>query len=182
MSKSDQAQFSATPRHVAGNWDRDLTRRAIAALRPLAEVWSRPEVRGGSATFRQAARSSCQTTWADFSQDIPVLAIEFYDRFGNDRPLYLRGTTSCCEDRPASLRPHLPYSRGARERAENAPIRRHGDGLSGRGLRRLPAVDFCQRDRLRESDRVCQDRAGGRGADHAGGVSAATRNCPVTAM
>jgi 1-acyl-sn-glycerol-3-phosphate acyltransferase len=69
-------------------WDPVLTEQWIKVLRPAVKAWHRSEVRdlerippGGVLLVSNHSGGSLPT-------DMPVFAVDFYDRFGYDRPLY----------------------------------------------------------------------------------------------
>ena len=69
-------------------WDPELTKRVVGVLRPIAKRYFRSEVRdlgripvGGALLVSNHSGGSTTT-------DLPIFAVDFYDRFGYDRPLY----------------------------------------------------------------------------------------------
>lgn len=69
-------------------WDPELTKRVVGMLRPIAKRYFRSEVKdlgripvGGALLVSNHSGGSTTT-------DVPIFAVDFYDRFGYDRPLY----------------------------------------------------------------------------------------------
>lgn len=69
-------------------WDPDLTKRVVGILRPIVKGYFRSEVKdlgripvGGALLVANHSGGSTTT-------DLPTFAVDFYDRFGYDRPLY----------------------------------------------------------------------------------------------
>ena len=69
-------------------WDPELTKRVVGVLRPIAKRYFRSEVKdlgripvGGALLVSNHSGGSTTT-------DVPIFAVDFYDRFGYDRPLY----------------------------------------------------------------------------------------------
>jgi 1-acyl-sn-glycerol-3-phosphate acyltransferase len=72
-------------------WDRDLTEHVIALTRPIVKHYFRSEVRGldnipPGPSLLVGNHSGGLTTF-----DLPVFAVDYYDKYGYDRPLYSLG-------------------------------------------------------------------------------------------
>jgi 1-acyl-sn-glycerol-3-phosphate acyltransferase len=73
-------------------WDRGLTERIMSALRPVANRWFRPDVRGLELLPpRGGALVVSNHSGGMLTPDVLIFALAFYDRFGYVRPLYTLG-------------------------------------------------------------------------------------------
>jgi 1-acyl-sn-glycerol-3-phosphate acyltransferase len=69
-------------------WDPELTQRLMSIMRPLAKRWHRSEVRGLESIPPGGALVVSNHSGGVIAMDMPVFAIDFYERFGYDRPVY----------------------------------------------------------------------------------------------
>ena len=69
-------------------WDPELTRRLMSIMRPLAKRWHRSEVRGLELMPAGGSLVVSNHSGGVIAMDVPVFAIDFYDHFGYDRPVY----------------------------------------------------------------------------------------------
>jgi 1-acyl-sn-glycerol-3-phosphate acyltransferase len=69
-------------------WDPDLTRRAVDLMRPIAKRYFRSEVRG----LENIPQGGCLVvqnhSGGVLTPDWEVLVVDYYDKFGYDRPIY----------------------------------------------------------------------------------------------
>jgi len=90
-----------------GLWDSVLTRHLVDLLRPVVKVYHRSEVRGlehippGRALL--VGNHSGGLTTPDFA----IFAVDYYQRFGYDRPLYVLAHDSLFHGPAAAILPHL---------------------------------------------------------------------------
>ena len=69
-------------------WDPDLTARLVGILRPIAKRYFRSEVRNLERIPSGGALLVSNHSGGTVATDIPILAVDFYDTLGYDRPLY----------------------------------------------------------------------------------------------
>jgi 1-acyl-sn-glycerol-3-phosphate acyltransferase len=69
-------------------WDPQLTERLVAAVRPMAKRWYRSEVRGLESFPPGAALVVSNHSGGAIAVDVPLFAVDFFARFGYDRPLF----------------------------------------------------------------------------------------------
>jgi len=101
-------------------WDPGLVRHVVDLLRPVVKVYHRSEVRGlehippGRALL--VGNHSGGLTTPDFA----IFAVDYYQRFGYDRPLYVLGHDSLFHGPAAEFLPHLGIIRANPENAAAA--------------------------------------------------------------
>jgi 1-acyl-sn-glycerol-3-phosphate acyltransferase len=69
-------------------WDPDLTKRVVGILRPVAKRYFRSEVKDLGHIPAGGALLVSNHSGGPTTTDLPTFAVDFYDRFGYDRPLY----------------------------------------------------------------------------------------------
>jgi 1-acyl-sn-glycerol-3-phosphate acyltransferase len=90
-----------------GRWDRGLTRHVVDLLRPIVKVYHRSEVRGleriPTGRCLLVGNHSGGLTTPDFA----VFAVDYYQRFGYEKPLYVLAHDSLFHGPAAEFLPHL---------------------------------------------------------------------------
>lgn len=75
-------------RTETSKWDPVFTARLIEVVRPLVKRWFRSEVRGLESVPPGGALVVSNHSGGAYAIDTFVLAVDFYDAFGYDRPIY----------------------------------------------------------------------------------------------
>jgi 1-acyl-sn-glycerol-3-phosphate acyltransferase len=86
---TDDDQSTPRPGDITGEWDPNMHRRMVTVGRPLLRLWFRSEVRGLD-RFPGAGGALIVSNHSGgpLAMDVPILWIDFYEKFGYDRPLY----------------------------------------------------------------------------------------------
>ena len=69
-------------------WDPGLTERVIGIVRPFLKRYFRSEVRGLENMPAGGALVVSNHSGGLFATDVPIFAVDFYEKFGYDRPIY----------------------------------------------------------------------------------------------
>jgi len=69
-------------------WDPELTKRVVGILRPVAKRYFRSEVKDLGRIPAGGALLVSNHSGGPTTTDLPTFAVDFYDRFSYDRPLY----------------------------------------------------------------------------------------------
>jgi 1-acyl-sn-glycerol-3-phosphate acyltransferase len=69
-------------------WDPSLTERVMGILRPFLKRYFRSEVRGLDNFPSGGALVVSNHSGGLFAMDVPIFAVDFYEKFGYDRPIY----------------------------------------------------------------------------------------------
>jgi 1-acyl-sn-glycerol-3-phosphate acyltransferase len=73
----------------SAKWDPGLTERVVGILRPLLKRYFRSEVRGlENIPPAGGALVVSNHSGGMFAPDVPIFAVDFYQKFGYDRPVY----------------------------------------------------------------------------------------------
>ena len=116
MSQAGHEGEEARPSQV-GRWDRGLTRHVVDLLRPVVKVYHRSEVRGldriPSGRCLLVGNHSGGLTTPDFV----IFAVDYYEKFGYERPLYALAHDSLFHGPAAEILPHLGIIRANPENA-----------------------------------------------------------------
>ena len=106
MNRPEGEPEPAPPTQV-GRWDAGLTRHVVDLLRPIVKVYHRSEVRGlehiPAGRCLLVGNHSGGLTTPDFA----IFAVDYYQRFGYDKPLYVLAHDSLFHGPAADLLPHL---------------------------------------------------------------------------
>lgn len=103
-----------------GRWDPVLTRHVIDLLRPVLKVYHRTEVRG----LERIPSGRCllvgNHSGGLMTPDFAIFAVDYYHRFGYDKPLYVLGHDSMFHGPAADFLPHLGVIQASPANAEAA--------------------------------------------------------------
>lgn len=101
-------------------WDPELTRHVVDLLRPVVKVYHRSEVRGldhiPAGRCLLVGNHSGGLTTPDFA----IFAVDYYQRFGYGRPLYVLAHDSLFHGPAGAILPHLGIIRASPENAAAA--------------------------------------------------------------
>ena len=151
-------------------WDPGLTERVMGIMRPFLKRYFRSEVRGLDNMPPGGALLVCNHSGGMLPMDVPILAADFYEEHGYDRPLYTLSHDMLSVGPTGDFFKKIGYISANHENADEA-LR------SGGLVVVFPGGDYDvyrptihgERDRLRRSHRLHQGRAERRGADRARG-------------
>ncbi len=136
-------------------WDPGLTERFMGITRPFLKRYFRSEVRGLENMPPGGALLVCNHSGGMLPMDVPILAADFYDHYGYDRPLYTLSHDMLMTGPTGEFfRRDRLHQRQPRERRRGAALWRPGRGVPRRGLRRVPADVLGEQDRLRRPHRL----------------------------
>jgi 1-acyl-sn-glycerol-3-phosphate acyltransferase len=79
------------PGDFSGEWDPVAVKRACDKIRPLAKVWHRSEVHDLERLPGGGALVVSNHSGGMFPMDLPVIAIDYFEHYGYERPFYTLG-------------------------------------------------------------------------------------------
>jgi 1-acyl-sn-glycerol-3-phosphate acyltransferase len=89
MSRGETMSDADIDRVEIEKWDPEFTERVIGFLRPLIRRYFRTEVRGlDNIPPAGGALLVSNHSGGQFAADVPIIAVEFYEKFGYDRPIH----------------------------------------------------------------------------------------------
>lgn len=103
-----------------GKFDPGLTRRLMAVMRPVLKTYFRSEVRGLDSFPPGGALVVANHSGGMFPMDVPVFSVDFYERFGYDRPVYTLSHDILMTGPTGELFRRTGYIRASRENAAKA--------------------------------------------------------------
>jgi 1-acyl-sn-glycerol-3-phosphate acyltransferase len=106
-------------------WDAAFVERGIGILRPVVRRYFRAEVHGLESVPPGGALVVSNHSGGMLAFDIPVLAVDFYDRFGYERPLYTLSHDVLMVGPAAGFFARIGFIRATRKNAA-AALRRGG--------------------------------------------------------
>lgn len=101
-------------------WDPGLTRHVVDLLRPVVKVYHRSEVRGLERIPTGRALLVGNHSGGLMTPDFAVFAVDYYERFGYGKPLYVLGHDSMFHGPAAEILPHLGIIQASPENAAAA--------------------------------------------------------------
>jgi 1-acyl-sn-glycerol-3-phosphate acyltransferase len=118
MSKADGDGFQVDE---VSKWDPEFTQRVVGILRPVMKRYFRAEVRGSDhIPPAGGALVVSNHSGGQVSLDVPILAVEYYDRFGYDRPFRTLAHDVLFTGPVAGLLQRLGIIRANRKNADEA--------------------------------------------------------------
>ncbi len=118
LSGTDQS--TPQPGDFTGEWDPVLMRRIVTLGRPVSKRWFRAEVRGLETFPCGGALIVSNHSGLPFAWDVPVLWVEFFEKFGYDRRLYTLGHDILFKGPQAGALMRLGMLRASRDNANKA--------------------------------------------------------------
>src|ERR1700757_442090 len=89
MNRGETMSDADIDRVEIEKWDPQFTERVIGFLRPLIRRYFRTQVRGlENIPAAGGALLVSNHSGGQFAADVPILAVEFYEKFGYDRPIH----------------------------------------------------------------------------------------------
>jgi 1-acyl-sn-glycerol-3-phosphate acyltransferase len=103
-----------------GKFNPGLTRRWMGSMRPVLKTYFRSEVRGLDSFPPGGALVVSNHSGGMFPMDVPIFSVDFYGKFGYDRPIYTLSHDILFMGPTGSLLRRAGYIRANRENAAKA--------------------------------------------------------------
>jgi len=103
-----------------GKFDPGLTQRLIGVMRPFLKTYFRSEVYGLESFPPGGALVVANHSGGMFPMDVPIFTVDFYEKFGYDRPVYTLSHDVLFMGPTAALFRRAGYIRANRENAAEA--------------------------------------------------------------
>jgi 1-acyl-sn-glycerol-3-phosphate acyltransferase len=118
MSNTDADGFGIDE---VSKWDPEFTHRVVGILRPVMKRYFRAEVRGSDhIPAVGGALVVSNHSGGQFSLDVPILGVEYYDKFGYDRPIRTLAHDFLFSGPVAEVLQRLGIIRASRKNADEA--------------------------------------------------------------
>lgn len=101
-------------------WDPDLTRHVVDLLRPMLKIYHRTEVRGLDHIPAGRALLVGNHSGGLTTPDFAIFAVDYYEKFGYHRPLYVLAHDTMARGPARKILPHLGIVRACPENAAAA--------------------------------------------------------------
>ena len=112
--------MSDTDSDDIGKFDPGTTQRLMSAMRPFLKTYFRSEVHGLDSFPPGGALVVANHSGGMFPMDVPIFSVDFYDKFGYDRPVYTLSHDILFMGPTAPLFRRAGYIRANPENAANA--------------------------------------------------------------
>lgn len=117
---TEDERTTPRPGDFTGEWDPGLLRRMVRFGRPLYKLWFRSEVRGLDRIPSGGALIVSNHSGGTNPSDVPVLWMDFFEKFGYDRPLYTLAHDLVFRGPATSALSRMGMIRASRDNAEKA--------------------------------------------------------------
>ena len=116
-----------------GKFDPGLTQRLMGVMRPVLKTYFRSEVHGLESFPPGGALVVGNHSGGMFPMDVPIFSVDFYDKFGYDRPVYTLSHDILFMGPTGRVVPaHRLHPGQPGERGRSAAVRRRGGRLPRR--------------------------------------------------
>ena len=152
------------------DWDPQAVKSVITRLRPILKTWFRSEVRGLDVMPPGGALVVSNHSGGLYAVDVPVFAVDFYDKFGYDRPVFTLSNDIMFPRPAAGPLTRVGFIPASRANAATALRPGHRGGVPGRRLRRVSADVVGEQDPFRRAQGVCPNGNRDRRSDRSDGL------------